>query len=109
MPGLKSNAIAGPILAFSIQAPHSFWERSGKPILQMRIVLDKLSVPMQQMPAIFLTLCVGGDKRRIFLGAGMMEDGKRVLTRSVERTHSVPSFPRAWRYSATTVGSDTWV
>ena len=78
MPGLKRNAIAGPILAFSIQAPHSFWERSRKPVSQMRIPLDKLSIPMQQMPTIFRTLRVGEDKRRIFLAARMMEDGKKV-------------------------------
>jgi len=78
MPGLKRNAIAGPILAFSIQAPHTFRERSRKPVPQMRILLDKLSLPMQQVSAIFQTHCVGGDKRRIFLGAGMVEYGKRV-------------------------------
>jgi len=78
MSGLKGKTITRLILAFSIQAPYTLWQRNCKPVAQMRIVLDKLSMPMQQMPAIFLTLCVGGDKRRIFLGAGVIEYGKRV-------------------------------
>jgi hypothetical protein len=79
MPGLKRNAVAWLVLAVSVQAPYSFWERGRKPVPQMRILLDKLSIPMQQMSAIFLALCVGEDKRRIFLAAGMMEVGKRVF------------------------------
>jgi len=79
MSGLKGKTITRLILAFSIQAPYTLWQRSCKPVAQMRIVLDKLHMPIQEMPAIFLTLCVGVDKRRIFLGAGMMGDGERVL------------------------------
>ncbi len=88
---------------------HAFGEWSLEPGLQIRIGFDELTpdlqviVPRPQAPVML------EDKGSIGFFARMLRCEQRGRVANDGHGHGISSWPKARRYSATTVGSETWV
>ena len=84
-------------------------KRGRKPLIEIGIALDELSTIPQESLLVLLARRVGLDEGLPLLGRSMTERQGRNSIQEGGVGHFVSSFPRARRYSATTLASETSV